>query len=131
MLSDRRVHAIIPTGDLDAARTFYEGVLGFVPLQAIPAAVMYGAGDGSLFAVSRSSGRASGTHTQLAFTTPDIETDMAELRARGVTFEDYDSPALTTVDGIGLIGPNRAAWFKDPEGNILALIQFDAGAGDG
>ncbi len=128
MLSDRRVHTIIPTADLDAAPDFYEGTLGFVPLQEIHGAVMYQAGQGSLFAVSRSSGRASGSHTQMAFTTPDIEAEVAELRSRGVTFKDYDFPSLTTVDGIAPMGPNRAAWFADPDANLIGLIELGTGA---
>ena len=124
MLSDRRVHATLPTADLDAARAFYEGVLGFEPYRVLPFAVLYRAGAGSMFAVSVSAGRASGTHTQLAVTTPDIEADVADLRARGVTFEAYDTPTLRTIDGIAPMGPNRAAWFRDPEGNLLGLIEF-------
>jgi catechol 2,3-dioxygenase-like lactoylglutathione lyase family enzyme len=127
MLSDRRAHTIIPTTDPEAARSFYEGTLGFVPLRAIEGAVMYAAGDGSLFALSRSSGRASGTHTQMAFTTPDIEADVAELRSRGLVFKDYDLPTLTTVNGIAPLGPNRAAWFADPEGNLIGLVEFGEG----
>ncbi len=127
MLSDRRVHATIPTADLAVARAFYEGVLGLVPRQVLETAVLYDAGGGSVFAVSRSSGKASGTHTQLAFTTTDIEADAAALRAIGIRFEEYDYPTLRTVDGIAQLGADRAAWFKDPEGNILALIEFAVG----
>jgi hypothetical protein len=90
-------------------------------------AVLYDAGGGSVFAVSRSSGKASGSHTQMAFTTTDIEADAAALRAIGIRFEEYDYPSLRTVDGIAQLGADRAAWFKDPEGNILALIQFAVG----
>lgn len=124
MLRDRRVHTTIPTSDLDRARAFYEGVLGFVPFRVLPFAVLYDAGEGSLFAVSISSGRASGTHTQMAITTPDIEADVADLRVRGVTFEEYDLPNLRTVDGVAEMGPVRAAWFKDPEGNLFGLLEF-------
>jgi catechol 2,3-dioxygenase-like lactoylglutathione lyase family enzyme len=127
MLSDRRVHATIPTADLSAARAFYEGVLGFVPRQVLETAVLYDAGAGSVFAVSRSSGKASGSHTQMAFTTTDIEADVGELRGRGVRFEEYDYPTLRTVDGIAHLGTSRAAWFRDPEGNTIGLIEFASG----
>jgi catechol 2,3-dioxygenase-like lactoylglutathione lyase family enzyme len=127
MLSDRRVHATIPTADLAQARSFYEGVLGLIPARLLPSAVLYGAGEGSLFAVSASSGQASGTHTQMAFATPDIKAEVAELKARGITFEEYDLPALKTINGIASMGPNQAAWFKDPEGNLFGLIEFADG----
>ena len=65
----------------------------------------------------------SGTHTQMAFTVANVETEVAELEARGVVFESYDSPR--TEGGIATIGPGRAAWFKDPDGNLLAILEFD------
>jgi len=124
MLFERRVQAVIPTADLGAARRFYEGVLGFKPGWVGESAVFYAMGEGTTFAVSLSSGRTSGTHTQMLFLTPDLEADVADARARGVTFEEYATPTLTTVDGIAQMGPNRAAWFKDPEGNILGMIEL-------
>ena len=127
MLSQRRVHATIPTADVAAARRFYEGVLGFTPLQVLPTLALYEAGAGSVFAVSRGTGKASGSHTQMAFTTPDIEAEVAGLRARGVSFEAYDYPTLRTVDGIAQLAGFRAAWFKDPEGNLIGLVEFADG----
>src|SRR5439155_13207399 len=100
MLADRRCHATIPVSDVEAVRSFYEGTLGFEPLEENPAAVIYRAGSGSVFAVTRSSGRASGSHTQMGFTVDDIEDEVADLRRRGVTFEEYDVPGLKTEGGI-------------------------------
>jgi hypothetical protein len=54
----------------------------------------------------------------------DVEAAVADLRAKGVTFEEYDMPGLKTVDGIAGLGEERVAWFKDPEGNILSLAQI-------
>jgi catechol 2,3-dioxygenase-like lactoylglutathione lyase family enzyme len=124
MLAERRVHVTIPAADLDRARAFYEGALGFSPYDTQPGTIMYQAGSGTLFAVTRSTGTASGTHTQMGFTSPDIEADVADLKGRGVVFEEYDYPTLKTVDGIAQTGPNRAAWFKDSEGNLIGIIQF-------
>lgn len=59
----------------------------------------------------------------MAFTVDDVEAEVAELRARGVIFESYEAPR--TVNGIASIGPGRAAWFKDPDGNLLAVLQFN------
>ena len=59
----------------------------------------------------------------MAFTVDDIEAEVADLRARGVVFESYETPE--TIDGIATIGAGLAAWFKDPDGNVLAILQFD------
>jgi catechol 2,3-dioxygenase-like lactoylglutathione lyase family enzyme len=126
MLPDRRAHTTLPVSDLDRARTFYEGVLGFKPMDVNPAAVIYRAGEGSVFAITRSSGKASGTHTQIGFTVTDIDAEVADLKRRGITFLEYDLPGLKTVGSIAQTGPNRAAWFLDPEGNMLGVVQFGA-----
>ena len=124
MLTKRRCHTTIPVSDLAKARTFYEGVLGFTPYEVNPVAVLYEAGEGSKFAVTRSSGKASGTHTQMGFTVTDIEDEVADLKRRGVVFEEYDLPSLKTEGGIADTGAGKAAWFFDPEGNMIGLIQF-------
>jgi catechol 2,3-dioxygenase-like lactoylglutathione lyase family enzyme len=111
-----------------ASRVFWEERLGFAPLRELPTAIIYGAGDGSAFAISQTSGRPSGAHTQMAFTTPDIEAEVAELTAHGITFEAYDWPGLTTVNGIAdMPGGSRAAWFKDPDGNLIGILELRAG----
>ena len=123
MLSDRRAHTTLPSSDIDALRPFYEDILGFTPRAVMPGAVLYDAGAGSVFAISRGSVSSGGSHTQIAFTVDDIEAEVAELRGRGIVFEEYEAPK--TQDGIATIGPGRAAWFKDPQHNVLAVIQFD------
>lgn len=124
MLSQRRCHATLPVTDLEEARAFYEGVLGFTPYQVTPVATLYDAGEGSKFAVSRSSGKASGSHTQIGFTVTGIEAEVADLKRRGVTFEEYDLPSLKTVDSVAVTGAGKAAWFFDPAGNMIGLIEF-------
>ena len=123
MLATRRVHTTLPTPDLERLRAFYEGILGLVPYAERPGVVLYRVGEGSLFAISRSGSRATGGHTQMAFTVPDIDAEVRELRRRGVVFEDYDSPR--TEDGIARLPVGRAAWFKDPDGNLIGVLQFD------
>jgi catechol 2,3-dioxygenase-like lactoylglutathione lyase family enzyme len=125
MLANRRCHATLPVPDVDRARTFYEDSLGFTPYEVRPEAVLYGAGEGTLFAISKSSARPSGIPTQMAFTVPDIEIEVAELRARGVVFEEYDLPGLQTEDSVARIPPGRAAWFFDPDRNLIGIVQFD------
>jgi catechol 2,3-dioxygenase-like lactoylglutathione lyase family enzyme len=123
MLSDYRVHATLPTQDVDALRRFYEGVLGFEPHAIRSNAVAYRAGEGSLFVITRSGGSASGSHTQMGFTVADLATVVSDLRARGVVFEEYEMPK--TIDGIADMPAGKAAWFKDPDGNLIGLAQFD------
>jgi hypothetical protein len=61
----------------------------------------------------------------MTWMTHDIEADVAELKARGVVFEEYDTPQVKTVKSVATIGQSKGAWFKDSEGNLLALGQFD------
>ena len=124
MLPDHQVYAAIPTAALDAARGFYEEVLGFVPRESNPAGIYYDAGAGTYFVLTRSSGKASGSHTQMAFRVSDIESEVRDLQRRGVTFEEYETPK--TVDGIATIPIGRTAWFRDPEGNLIGMIQRPA-----
>ncbi len=122
MLRDHPAYAILPTTDLEELRRFYEQKLGFEPREETPAGIYYEAGSGTLFAITRQSGRASGTHTQLGFRVADIVAEVSELRSRGVKFEDYESPR--TIDGIAEVPVGRAAWFADPDGNIIGIIEF-------
>ncbi len=72
-----------------------------------------------------SQGEGLGTYTQALWLVEDVESEVAALKARGVVFEEYDLPSLKTVNNIATIGPNKGAWFKDSEGNLLSLAQFD------
>jgi catechol 2,3-dioxygenase-like lactoylglutathione lyase family enzyme len=122
MLRDHPVYPTIPTSDVARLRRFYEDVLGFTVQRETPSTVYLDAGGGTYLAVSRSAGQASGTHTQMAFRVPDIAAEVAELRARGVTFEEYETPK--TVGGIADVGAGYAAWVKDPDGNLFGIWQF-------
>ena len=127
MLENARAAARIPVADLDRARAFYAEKLGLHPVAERPGGLLYRCG-GTEFALFRSSGAASGTHTQLGFEVDDLPAVVAGLRARGVVFEEY---AGSTVDGIAEVEGNyphkgsgeRAAWFRDSEGNLLGIGQ--------
>jgi predicted enzyme related to lactoylglutathione lyase len=126
MLSSARVGAALPAADLDRARRFYEHTLGFVPAEVPPGGVRYEAADGARFLVFRSSGRASGSHTQIGFQVDDIAAEVAELRSRGVVFETYDMPGFDRETMIATSPDVRSAWFKDTEGNLIGLVQIPA-----
>ncbi len=123
MLRDHPAYAALPTADVEALRPFYEDTLGFAVRAVTPAGVYYQAGDGTYFAITKQTGTASGTHTQLGFAVDDIESIVAGLRARGVLFESYEG--LTGPDGIARMPAGRAAWLKDPSGNLIGMIQLD------
>ena len=130
MLSKARVATRIPAQDLDRARAFYADKLGLDPIEERDGGLRYvcAAGEFALFA---SAGAASGGHTQMGWEVDDIAATVAELRSRGVVFEEYDLPGLRTVDGIADIDGNypskgmgeRGAWFHDSEGNLLGIGQ--------
>src|SRR5439155_20346104 len=125
MLSDARFHATLPATDLDRARSFYDEKLGLTPAEENPGGLFYASAGGTRFLLYPAGGKASGEHTQMGFLVPDVVTEVAELKSRGVVFEEYDMPGLKTVDGIAEIGPSKAAWFKDSEGNVLGVVQLE------
>jgi len=120
----------LPAQDLERARAFYAQKLGLEPVEEREGGLRYRCGN-CYFAVFQSAGRASGDHTQIAFEVDDLESIVAELRRRGVVFEEVDVPGLRTVDGIADIEGNypskgvgeRGAWFRDSEGNLLGVGQ--------
>jgi len=122
----------LPAQDLDRARAFYAAKLGLEPADERPGGILYRVGD-TEFALFASGGRATGDHTQMGFEVEDLEATVAELKARGVVFEEVDVPGLRTRDGIADIEGNypsknasgeRGAWFHDSEGNLLGIGQL-------
>ena len=123
MLQAFPIYAYIPVKDMSRARRFYEQTLGFKPKQDVEGGVMYEFGDHTACFMYSTPNAGTSKASQAFWQVKDIEREVAELRARGVKFEDYDMPGLKTRDGIMTDGGVRAAWFKDTEGNIMALIQ--------
>ena len=118
MLADLEVHAAIPASDLARARRFYQEKLGLVPAEETPGGLIYRCSN-SWFLLYPTPHAGTAAHTLMGWATGDIEREVAGLKARGVVFEEYDTPYLKTVGSIATTGPNRAAWFKDSEGNII------------
>jgi catechol 2,3-dioxygenase-like lactoylglutathione lyase family enzyme len=116
-------HATIPTTDLTTARRFYEDVLGLKVVRAHESGVGFRTGQTYLELYPTSSA-GSARHTLGTFEVDDIVAAVANLRERGVAFEQYDLPGLRTVEGIAEFPSGvRVAWFKDPDGNILGIVQ--------
>jgi catechol 2,3-dioxygenase-like lactoylglutathione lyase family enzyme len=121
VLRTARLIATIPVANLDRALAFYTDVLGFEHLSTSDAGALLRAGDGRLLLYHSSA--VAPTHTLAGFEVERLEPIIESLKARGVVFEDYDFPNLRTVDHIAWIGPERAAWFRDSEGNILSISE--------
>jgi catechol 2,3-dioxygenase-like lactoylglutathione lyase family enzyme len=123
MLADRTAVATIAVKDLAAAKRFYEGVLGLTQIASQGTeAVTYATGAGKLF-VYRS--EFAGTNKATAVTWivgEDIERIVKGLKAKGLTFEHYDMPQMKREGDIHVAGGTRAAWFKDPDGNIHGIV---------
>src|SRR6266496_5749677 len=121
----------LPAQDLERARAFYSEKLGLEPVEERPGGLRYEASAG-VFALFESAGRPSGEHTQMAWEVDNLDEVVDELRTRGVVFEEFDAAGLTTVNGVAEVEGNypskggvgeRAAWFRDSEGNLLAIGQ--------
>src|ERR1700737_4505435 len=115
--------ATLPAQDIERARKFYEEKLGLKADQVAPdGGVTYRTGN-SGFLVFPSRGKPSGDHTQISLEVEDIVVAVSELKKKGVNTEEYDLPEFKTEGGILKIGDEKAAWFRDTEGNLLALGQ--------
>ena len=120
--------ATLPAQDIERARKFYEQKLGLTPGELSPdGGVMYKTGNTQIL-VFPSNGKPSGDHTQVGLDVEDVTAAVSELKKSGVKFEEYDFPGLKTHDGVADIGVDKGAWFKDSEGNLLALSQRTAAA---
>ena len=130
MLSGARYAASIPCMDLARAKSFYADKLGLVPADEHPGRLFYQEDSGSGFLLFASSGAASGSHDQMRFSVADIEAEVHALKQRGVRFEEYDFPGFDKATSIAWVTDHSAAWFKDSEGNLLAIVQLSVGAID-
>ena len=124
-LSTARVATPIPTQDIARAKDFYRDKLGLTPTREDAVGNQYFEFAGGTFLyLFESMGKASGSHTQLAFEVDDISAVVDELIGNGLVFEQYDYPQLKTDNrGIAQVGDERAAWFTDSEGNLAVLVQ--------
>ena len=120
MFEPTRVGAALPAQDIDRAKSFDADRLGLKPSEEMSDGLRYDVGNNS-FLLFPSFGKASGDHTQLAFEVEDFDDAMKTLRDNGVVFEEYDLPGFKSVDGVVEFEGTKGAWFKDTEGNLLAI----------
>jgi catechol 2,3-dioxygenase-like lactoylglutathione lyase family enzyme len=124
MLAKYRVGATLPASDMERAKRFYTEKLGLEPTQEMGGGVAFECAEGTGIFVFPSPNAGKCPTTYAGWEVDDVEAVVAELKGKGVVFEEYDTPEYKTVDGIATIGPGKAAWFKDSEGNILALSEM-------
>lgn len=122
MLQDKPIFAYIPASDLARARAFYEEELGFTPGEVNPyAGVTYQFGDGTAAFLYVTPNAGSNKASTAFWGVDDVRAEVAELKAKGITFEAYEG--VTDEDDVAVGGGAKAAWFKDSEGNTMALIE--------
>lgn len=121
-LTHRAVAMMLPVTDVDRARTFYSESLGldYIGTNDEGSAIFALDGGSTLVLLPRPDSTPSPS-TAMSFEVDDIKAEVIDLENRGVVFEDYDLPELTTVDHVAEMGSEKAAWFKDPDGNVLCL----------
>jgi catechol 2,3-dioxygenase-like lactoylglutathione lyase family enzyme len=123
MLGDLPVYPILLSTDLEASRAFYRDALGLALISESEERLVFKCGDGTRLLISRSTVGTSDTQTQVAWRVPDLRAAIAHLRARGVRVEDYEAPDPPTDNGVADMGHSWAAWFVDPSGNVLSVIE--------
>lgn len=123
MLQKSPMYSYIPVKDLARARTFYEEKLGFKPKQEEPGGVVYECAERTACFMYPTPNAGTSQASQAFWQVEDIEREVAELKVRDVKFEEYDMPGMKMEGSILTAGEAKAAWFKDTEGNIMAVIQ--------
>ena len=123
MLQKSPMYSYIPVKNLQRAREFYEQKLGFTHGREVAGGVHYDFANGTACFMYPTPNAGTSRASQAFWEVDDVVREVAELKARGVTFEEYDMPGLKTKDSIATGGGAKTAWFKDSEGNILAIVE--------
>ena len=122
MLSKAPIRAYLPASNVPRARKFYEEIIGFKPKEEYAGGVIYECGGAEVFLYptpNAGTSKASQAYWQVS----DVKAEVAELKSRGVKFEEYNMPGMHMENSISTAGGAKTAWFKDTEGNILAVSQ--------
>jgi catechol 2,3-dioxygenase-like lactoylglutathione lyase family enzyme len=122
MLADKDAAATIAVKDLKAAKKFYSDTLGLKPTPVPePEVLNYKSGNSTVL-VYKSQFAGSNKATAVTWIVDDVEGTVRDLKAKGISFEHYDFPGMTRKGDVHIAGKSKAAWFKDPDGNILAVV---------
>ena len=124
MLKDKMVAAILPARDIERAKDFYHNKLGLDIESEMDAGVKLAAGQGTSLFIYPKEDMESAAQTVAGFNVENIEEEVGELKSKGVNFEEYDMPGLKTVEGVADLDGVKSAWFRDSEGNIIAINQM-------
>jgi predicted enzyme related to lactoylglutathione lyase len=128
MLQKFPLYAYFPARDLERARRFYEDKVGLKPQQEIAGGIVYAFANGTEAFLYLTPNAGTSQASQAFWQVDDVDAEIAELKSRGVVFETYpDMPGERSPSGAITAGGAKAAWFKDSEGNILAIIQDVSG----
>jgi predicted enzyme related to lactoylglutathione lyase len=122
MLSNAPIRAYIPASNIPRARKFYERLIGLKPKEEYAGGVIYECGGTEVFLYPTSNAGTSKA-SQAYWSVTDVEAEVAGLKSRGVKFEEYNMPGMKMKNSISTAGGAKTAWFKDTEGNILAVSQ--------
>ena len=122
MLKDATIRVYLPAANIGRARKFYEEVIGLTPKEVFAGGAFYECGGAVAFLYPTPNAGTSKA-SQAYWAVADVEAEVAELKARGVKFEEYDMPGMEMKNSIVTAGGAKTAWFKDTEGNILAVSQ--------
>ncbi|HSJ53416.1 MAG TPA: VOC family protein [Anaerolineae bacterium] len=124
MLKDSQAVTTLVTTNTERSKRFYGDVLGLRLVMELSddMGLVYEAGRGSRIMLYPRDRPSSSDATSIGFVVDDVRGTVRDLKARGVTFEEYDIPGIKTVDGIATMGPEEAAWFQDPDGNIIGVF---------
>jgi catechol 2,3-dioxygenase-like lactoylglutathione lyase family enzyme len=126
MLNEHPVHATIPCADFERAKAWYREKLGMTPTEEDLGGAYYQCGDGTSFGLFPTPYAGTAKNTQMEWSVPDIAATVAELRGNGVSFERFDMPDVEWDGDIAVMGPFKAAWMKDSEGNTLGITERTA-----
>jgi predicted enzyme related to lactoylglutathione lyase len=122
MLTNAPIRAYLPASNIPRARKFYEEIIGLKPKEEYAGGVIYECGGAEVFLYptpNAGTSKASQAYWQVT----DAEAEVTDLKSRGVKFEDYNMPGMKMTNSIATAGGAKTAWFKDTEGNILAVSQ--------
>jgi len=126
MLRDGQTAATLAVSDIDRARKFYTDTLGFSVMEESPGGIMFRTGKGTGFFVYWSEFAGTNRATAMTINVDDFDGAIAELRESGISLIDFEYPEFKTENGIAQTPEGPAAWFSDPDGNIVAIVSMSA-----